>query len=172
MSAMTNKFKDFSTCASDNDQSMYFARAYGILEANPELKTAFETLYKEHPEASYNKTPINGVAEELWDIDNGNPEPRYTILKDIASKNKFKVPIDIYSGKPETDLYKNVIALGKQLSSPEQIQDLEKEFGTQGDNSDTGTPYQSREEVPEQARELWDIMHGLRDDPHDDRWED
>lgn len=43
--------------------------------------------------------------------------------------------------------------------SPEQIQDLEKEFGTQGDNSDTGTPYQSREDVPESARDLWDIMH-------------
>ena len=47
----------------------------------------------------------------------------------------------------------------EQSSSPEQIQDLEKEFGTQGDNSDTGTPYQSREDVPESARDLWDIMH-------------
>ena len=46
-----------------------------------------------------------------------------------------------------------------ESSSPEQIQDLEKEFGTQGDNSDTGTPYQSREDVPESARDLWDIMH-------------
>ena len=54
----------------------------------------------------------------------------------------------------------------------EQAADLKKELGTEGDNNDTGTPYQSREEVPEQARELWDIMHALRDDPHDDRWED
>lgn len=46
-----------------------------------------------------------------------------------------------------------------ESSSPEQIQDLEKELGTQGDNSDTGTPYQSREDVPESARDLWDIMH-------------
>ena len=54
----------------------------------------------------------------------------------------------------------------------EQAADLKKELGTEGDNNDTGTPYQSREEVPEQARELWDIMHALKDDPHDSRWED
>ena len=42
----------------------------------------------------------------------------------------------------------------------EQATDLKKEFGKpETDNSDTGTPYQSREDVPESARDLWDIMH-------------
>jgi hypothetical protein len=48
----------------------------------------------------------------------------------------------------------------KESSSPEQIRDLEKEFSKpETDNSDAGTSYQSREDVPEQARDLWDIMH-------------
>lgn len=100
-------------------------------------------------------TKLNSLVNEVIDtLDKaGTPVNPMRIISDVTAK-----------AFPEKD--------GVIYTSPEQIQDLEKEFGTKGDNNDTGTPYQSREEVPEQARELWDIMHGLRDDPHDDRWED
>ena len=117
--------------ASDDDQSKYFSRAYGALEANPELK------------AMYDKDPQMRLGEELWDIDNKNPNPRYTTLKDFISKHKFNVPVDRYNGKPETEYYKNVLAL---------MGDPNGHFGE------------------EQAEGLDNLLEGLKDTPHDNRW--
>lgn len=99
----------------------------------------------------------NGLAQlnELGD-DPEDFEDESVYADDIAWLNKIEQSIGNISNRPGAKVQTNK---GKQNASPEQIQDLEKEFGTQGDNSDTGTPYQSREDVPESARDLWDIMH-------------
>ncbi|MBR6135051.1 MAG: hypothetical protein IKQ22_01000 [Clostridia bacterium] len=54
----------------------------------------------------------------------------------------------------------------KSMSSPEQIQDLEKEMGIEGKENE---PVKKDTSVPEQ---MADLIAALKDDPHDDRWED
>jgi hypothetical protein len=98
--------------ASDDDQSNYFSRAYSVLEANPDL------------EALYDKDPQMQLGEELWDIDNKNPNPRYNTLRDFISKHKFNVPVDRYSGKPDTEYLANVLALISNKDSKESTKNI------------------------------------------------
>ncbi|MBR6136069.1 MAG: hypothetical protein IKQ22_06260 [Clostridia bacterium] len=92
-------------------------------------------------------------------VTNANTESETYKPTDLAKKywNEYFPEAEPQFEEPETSGVKDDDY--EDYTTPEQIQDLEKEFGTQGDNSDTGTPYQSREDVPESARDLWDIMH-------------